>query len=161
MAIRQGDEAPKFSLQAGTGEQVDSALLSGQPFVIYFYPKDHTSGCTIETRQFGALLEEFSSAGARVFGCSTGDVAAKADFASSCGAPDLPLLADPDHQVAEAFGAWQMRRGAEGGAMRVARTTYLVGADGVVLRVWEAVDPDGHAAEVLEAVRSLSDRAAS
>ncbi len=152
MALKSGSRVPEFSLTAGTGEVVDSRELRGRPWVIYFYPKDHTSGCTIETRAFGRLLADFRAAGAAVYGCSVGDVDAKRDFAASCGAPDLPLLADPDHRVAEMFGAWGQRSGGEG----VLRNTFLVDSDGVVARAWTGVQPEGHAEEVLQAVRGLA-----
>ena len=152
MALKSGAPVPEFRLTAGTGEVVDSRELVGHPWVIYFYPKDHTSGCTIETRGFGRLLPEYRALGARVYGCSVGDTAAKRDFAASCGAPDLPLLSDPDHRVAELFGSWGPRAGGEG----VLRNTFLVGAQGVVLRSWTGVQPEGHAEEVLQAVRELA-----
>lgn len=156
MTVQPGDPAPRFSLGAGTGETISTETLQGQPFVLYFYPKDHTRGCTIETREFGNLLADFQSLGVRVFGCSIGDAAAKADFAASCGAPDLPLLADPEHAVASTYGAWKARETPEGEVMGVARTTFLVGRDGRVARRWDAVVPEGHAGEVLVAARGLS-----
>ncbi len=152
VALKSGSRVPEFRLTAGTGEVVDSRDLGGHPWVIYFYPKDHTSGCTIETRAFGRLLAEFRAAGAAVYGCSVGDVDAKRDFAASCGVPDLPLLADPDHQVAEMFGSWGPRPGGEG----VHRNTFLVDSEGVVVRSWTGVQPEGHAEDVLQAVRELA-----
>jgi thioredoxin-dependent peroxiredoxin len=146
--LQPGDEVPDFSLQAGTGRTVSASELRGQRWVIYFYPKDNTPGCTIETGEFGRSLSDFTQRGVEVFGCSVGDVDAKAQFASACGAPDLPLLADTDHHVAELFGVWKSN-GSSGG---VARATFLVGDDGRVERVWEAVKPAGHAATVLAAV---------
>src|SRR5487761_836303 len=148
--LKPGDGVPDFRLQAGTGRLVDSAELRGQRWVIYFYPKDNTPGCTIETGEFGKSLSGFRARGVHVFGCSVGDVDAKTKFAEACGAPDLPLLADPDHQVAELFGVWRVGQapGSRGG---VVRATFLVGGDGTVESVWDAVRPAGHAAEVLAA----------
>jgi peroxiredoxin Q/BCP len=152
--LQKGDRVPSFRLEAGTGEVVDTQDLLGQRWVIYFYPKDNTSGCTIETREFGKALAAFASQGVRVFGCSVGDVAAKKSFASSCEASDLPLLADPDHQVAEGFGVWGQRKFAGREYMGIARTTFLVSDKGQVEQVWQDVKPEGHAAEVLAATRT-------
>jgi len=148
--LKPGDQVPEFTLAAGTGETVDTAKLRGQRWVIYFYPKDNTPGCTIETGEFGRALPEFAKHQVKVFGCSVGDVAAKAKFAEACGAPDLPLLADPDHHVAELFGVWQSSPERPSGS--VGRSTFLIGADGQVERVWETVNPAGHAAALLTAV---------
>ncbi|MGH7640954.1 MAG: peroxiredoxin [Candidatus Dormibacteria bacterium] len=145
--LQPGDSIPDFSLQAGTGATVASLRLQGQRWVLYFYPKDHTPGCTIETKEFGAAQAEFRSRGVEVFGCSDGDVAAKTAFATDCGAPDLPLLSDPDHAVASAFGTW-----VDGGTREVGRSTFLIDAKGRVERVWPRVKPSGHAAEVLAAL---------
>ncbi|MGC1185262.1 MAG: peroxiredoxin [Candidatus Dormiibacterota bacterium] len=145
-----GDEVPDFSLLSGTGQKTGPSQLRGRRWVIYFYPKDNTPGCTIETREFGQAMAEFTERSVAVFGCSVGDVAAKATFAAACDAPTLPLLADPDHHVAELFGAWKPSVTGAGGG--VARVTFLVGADGKVERVWESVKPAGHAAAVLAAV---------
>ncbi|MGA7363064.1 MAG: peroxiredoxin [Candidatus Dormiibacterota bacterium] len=148
--LQPGDQVPDFTLPAGTGQTADTAELRGQRWVIYFYPKDNTPGCTIETGEFGRALPEFAQHQVQVFGCSVGDVDAKAKFAEACGAPDLPLLADPDHRVAELFGAWKSSPERPVGS--VARATFMIGADGRVERVWESVTPAGHAAAVLQAV---------
>ncbi len=148
--LQIGDQVPQFRMEAGTGEVVDSRELVGKRWVIYFYPKDNTSGCTIETREFGLAQEALLARGVLVFGCSVGDAAAKKSFAASCGATGLPLLADPDHKVAEQFGVWQLRKSADGEHMGIARTTFLIGKDGMVERVWEGVKPEGHAQEVLD-----------
>ncbi|MHB1500341.1 MAG: peroxiredoxin [Candidatus Dormibacteria bacterium] len=150
--LQVGDGVPAFRLEAGTGATVDSGDLVGTRWVIYFYPKDNTPGCTIETREFGLAQPELRDRGVLVFGCSTGDAAAKKGFAVSCDAPELPLLADPDHEVAQAFGVWGPRSFAGREYMGVARTTFLIDAQGRVERVWEEVKPDGHAGEVLAAI---------
>jgi len=150
--LRPGDRVPDFRLQAGTGQTVDSRDMQGKRWVIYFYPKDNTPGCTIETREFGLALPDFAQQGVQVFGCSVGGVDAKAKFAETCGAPDLPLLADEDHRVAQLFGVWTGSDDSGSADGRVARNTFLIGADGTVEQVWEAVKPAGHAAEVLSTV---------
>ncbi len=150
--LRVGDTVPAFRLEAGTGATVDSRDLLGTRWVIYFYPKDNTPGCTIETREFGLLQSELRDRDVLVFGCSIGDAAAKKSFAVSCDAPELPLLADPDHEVAQAFGVWGPRRFAGREYMGVARATFLIDPQGCVERVWEEVKPDGHARDVLTAI---------
>ncbi|NNM96402.1 MAG: peroxiredoxin [Candidatus Dormibacteraeota bacterium] len=152
--LEVGDSVPTFDLEAGTGERVGTARLRGSRWVIYFYPKDNTSGCTIETREFGQALPEFSARGVRVFGCSVGDAAAKKAFAESCDAAALPLLADPDHQVAEAFGVWGQRTFAGNTYMGIARTTFVVDPEGRIEHVFADVKPTGHAAEVMAVLPS-------
>jgi thioredoxin-dependent peroxiredoxin len=147
--LKPGDDVPDFRLRAGTGQMVDSQALRGRRWVIYFYPKDNTPGCTIETREFGLALPDFSKQDIQVFGCSVGGVDAKAKFAEACGAPDLPLLADEDHHVAELFGAWKPNEKIGDVVGRVSRSTFLIGLDGKVEQAWETVQPQGHAAEVL------------
>ncbi|MGC2192966.1 MAG: peroxiredoxin [Candidatus Dormiibacterota bacterium] len=148
--LQPGNQVPDFTLQAGNGQTADTTELRGQRWVIYFYPKDNTPGCTIETGEFGRSLPDFFKQGVQVFGCSVGDVEAKTKFAEACGAPDLPLLADPDHHVAELFGVW--KSSPDGPSGGVARATFLVDGDGRIERAWESVKPAGHAAEVLAAV---------
>ncbi len=150
--LQVGDRVPEFRLEAGTGETVDSRELLGQRWVIYFYPKDNTPGCTIETREFGLAQEALRSRGVLVYGCSVGDAAAKKSFATSCGAAHLPLLADSDHRVAEQFGVWQPRESGGQASMGIVRTTFLIDPEGRVERVWEGVKPEGHAQEVLASV---------
>ncbi|MGH7608799.1 MAG: peroxiredoxin [Candidatus Dormibacteria bacterium] len=154
--LEVGDPVPVFQAESGGGGTVAAAGLLGSRWVIYFYPKDKTPGCTVETREFGQELPRFRAAGITLYGCSTGGVQAKRDFARACGAPDLPLLADPDHSIAEGFGVWGERRFMGKTYLGVLRTTFLVGADGRVEHVWEGVEPTGHAAEVLAAARGSS-----
>ncbi|MGC2295755.1 MAG: peroxiredoxin [Candidatus Dormiibacterota bacterium] len=147
--LKPGDDVPDFRLHAGTGRTADSQALRGKRWVIYFYPKDNTPGCTIETREFGLALPEFAKQNVEVFGCSVGGVDAKTKFAEACGAPDLPLLADEDHHVAELFGVWKPNEDSGSADGRVARSTFLISQDGKVEQVWTTVQPAGHAAEVL------------
>ncbi|MGA8428101.1 MAG: peroxiredoxin [Candidatus Dormiibacterota bacterium] len=147
--LKPGDEVPDFRLRAGTGQTVDSQALRGKRWVIYFYPKDNTPGCAIETKEFGLALPDFRKLNVEVFGCSVGGVDAKTKFAEACGAPDLPLLADEDHHVAELFGVWKPSEVSGSMDGKVARSTFLISPDGKVEQVWETVQPAGHAAEVL------------
>ena len=150
--LKIGDLVPSFDLESGSGGTVGAEGLRGQRWVIYFYPKDNTSGCALETREFGQALPEFAARGVAVFGCSVGDAAAKKSFAASCDASNLPLLADLDHTVAEAFGVWGERTRMGQTYLGIARTTFLVGADGRIEQVFKDVKPAGHAAAVLAAL---------
>lgn len=158
--MKVGDAVPHFRLKAGTGETVESQALLGQRWVIYFYPKDNTSGCTIEATEFGRALPDFKRSGVRVFGCSVGGVKAKTEFAVACGAPELPLLSDPDHKVADSFGVWRERTKMGRTYMQTARVTFLIGPEGKVEKIWDQVVPQGHAADVLEELSRVGARSA-
>jgi len=152
--IEPGQKAPAFTLNDQDGNTHRLSEYSGRPVVLYFYPKDDTSGCTKEACDFQASLPRFKPSKAVVLGVSILDEASKAKFAKKY---DLafPLLADKEHAVAEKYGVWQKRSLYGRLFMGVARTTYLIGADGKVVRRWDKVKVDGHADEVLAAVNAL------
>jgi peroxiredoxin Q/BCP len=139
MTLQPGDAAPDIEAENQHGETVTPDWDGVS--VVYFYPKDDTRGCTIEAEQFQTELETYDEAGVTVYGVSVDDVASHADFAEKY---DLAfdLLADPDAEVADAFDV-EMDRGV------TLRTTFVV-VDGRVQAVYEGVDPDGHAREVLQ-----------
>jgi peroxiredoxin Q/BCP len=122
--------------------------------VLYFYPKDDTPGCTKEACDFRDSLPRFKASKAAVLGVSILDEASKARFADKYDVT-FPLLADPDHDVADKYGVWQKKSRYGRTYMGIVRTTYLVGPDGKVARRWDNVKVDGHAEEVLEAVKAL------
>ncbi|MSO62673.1 MAG: thioredoxin-dependent thiol peroxidase [Acidobacteria bacterium] len=155
--IEPGKKAPSFSLPDQAGKAHTLADYAGQPVVIYFYPKDDTPGCTKESCAFQDHLPRFKKSKAAVFGMSMLDAKSKAKFAKKF---DLtfPLLADEDHAVMEKYGVWQEKSMYGRKYMGVARTTYLIGADGKVVKRWDGVKVDGHAEEVLAAVQSLWDQ---
>ena len=152
--IDPDQKAPAFSLNDQQGKTHRLSDYSGRPVVLYFYPKDDTSGCTKEACEFQASLPRFKSGKAVVLGVSILDEASKAKFAAKY---DLafPLLADEDHAVAEKYGVWQKRSLYGRWFMGIARTTYLIGADGKVAKRWDKVKVDGHAADVLAAIEAL------
>jgi peroxiredoxin Q/BCP len=150
--LKIGEQVPTFELESGIGGKVSTDGLRGSRWVIYFYPKDNTTGCALETREFGQALPKLAARGVSVFGCSVGDAAAKKAFAESCDASALPLLADLDHKVAEAFGVWGERIYAGSTYMGISRTTFVIGPEGIIEQVFENVKPAGHAAEVLAAL---------
>jgi peroxiredoxin Q/BCP len=152
--IEVGRKAPAFSLQDQDGRSHTLKDYAGRPVVLYFYPKDDTPGCTTEACTFEAGLKDFAAAGAAVLGVSILDSRSKAKFARKHGLT-FPLLADEDHAVAEAYGAWQEKSMYGRKYMGVARITYLIDPAGKVARRWDTVKPADHPAEVLEAVRAL------
>jgi thioredoxin-dependent peroxiredoxin len=152
--IEAGSKAPAFSLKDQQGKTHRLNDYQGRPLVLYFYPKDDTSGCTKEACAFRDNLPKFKSGEAAVLGVSILDEASKARFANKYDL-NFPLLADADHEVAEKYGVWQKRSMYGRSFMGVARTTYLIDANGKVARRWDKVKVDGHAQEVLAAVNEL------
>ena len=152
--IDRGAKAPAFTLndQHGTAHRLHD--YQGAPVVVYFYPKDDTPGCTIEACDFRDLLPKFKAGPAVVLGVSVLDEASKASFAKKH-ALTFPLLADAEHAVADTYGVWQKRSLYGREFMGIARTTYLIDASGKVARRWDKVKVDGHADDVLAAVRGL------
>jgi peroxiredoxin Q/BCP len=151
--VDPGKKAPAFSLNDQDGKTRRLADYAGRPVVLYFYPKDDTPGCTKEACAFRDNLPRFKPSKAVVLGVSILDEASKARFAGKYDLP-FPLLADPDHSVAEKFGVWQKRSLYGRTYMGIARTTYLIGPDGKVAKRWDNVKVDGHAEAVLEALNA-------
>jgi peroxiredoxin Q/BCP len=146
-----GELAPGFKLPSDEGRNVSLEDLRGSPVVLFFYPKDDTSGCTTEVCEFRDHWADVTEAGAVVLGVSPDPVASHVKFRKKFSLP-FPLLADVDHAVAEAYGVWGEKsmygRKYEG----IHRTTFLIGPDGRIARVFEKVKPEGHAGEVLAAL---------
>jgi peroxiredoxin Q/BCP len=151
-----GETAPDFSLPTDGGDVFTLSSHRGRPVAIYFYPQDMTEGCTIENREFSALLPQFEAEGAVVVGISPDSIDSHCRFRDrfSLGAP---LLSDPDHAVIEAYGCWALKKLYGREYMGVVRTSFVVGADGRIAAVLPAPRIKGHAAKVLEAVRALPD----
>ena len=152
--IDPGKKAPAFTLKDQRGTSHRLSQYAGRPVVVYFYPKDDTSGCTKEACAFEDNLPKFKRGKAVVLGVSILDEASKAKFAAKY---DLtfPLLADADHGVAEKYGVWQKKSLYGRAFMGIVRTTYLIGPSGKVARRWDNVKVDGHADAVLAAVGEL------
>ena len=153
--IEPGKKAPAFSLKDQAGRTHRLGDYAGRPLILYFYPKDDTPGCTKEACAFQDNLPRFGKSKAAVLGMSVLDEASKAKFADKYSLT-FPLLADPDHEVIDKYGAWQEKSMYGKTYMGVARITYLIGADGKVVRRWDGVKVDGHAEEVLEAVGAIA-----
>ena len=152
--IDEGKKAPAFSLEDQDGKTHRLKDYAGRHVVLYFYPKDDTPGCTVEACAFRDATPDFSKVKAVVLGVSVLDARSKAKFAKKHGL-DFPLLADVNHAVAEAYGAWQEKSMYGRKYMGVARITYLIGPDGKVLKRWDKVSPSTHADEVLAQIRAL------
>jgi peroxiredoxin Q/BCP len=148
MPAAEGDRMPPFTLRSDTGETVDSADLSGAPLLLYFYPKAFTPGCTTEACDFRDRHEVFGAAGYRIFGISPDSPERLARFRAEHALP-FSLLSDPDHAVAEAFGAWGIKRQYGREYEGMIRSTFLVDAEGIIARAWRNVRAKGHAERVL------------
>jgi peroxiredoxin Q/BCP len=149
-----GDLAPDFTLETDDGPPVSLAALRGQVVVLFFYPRDDTSGCTVESCEFRDLLPRFDEVRARVLGISPDPLTSHAKFRAKHGLT-YPLLADVNHAVSERYGVWQEKSMYGRRYMGIARTTFLVDRDGRIARVFEQVKPAGHAAEVARAAEAL------
>ena len=149
-----GDTAPDFTLPQDGGDDVTLSALKGAPVVLYFYPRDDTSGCTKEAIAFTGLLPEFEAAGTKVFGISKDTVAKHEKFRTKHEL-GVGLLSDADNTVCEDYGVWVEKSMYGKKYMGIERATFLVGADGTIAQVWRKVKVPGHAEAVLEAVKGL------
>ena len=152
--LEPGAKAPAFTLASDSGQKVKLADLAGNPVVLYFYPRDDTPGCTREACAFRDRKAELTKLGANVLGVSTDDVASHAKFRDKY-TLNFPLLADPDHKVAEKYGAWREKNMYGKKSMGIQRSTYLIDAQGKVVKVWKKVSVDGHDEQVIEALKAL------
>jgi peroxiredoxin Q/BCP len=152
-ALDVGSRAPAFKLKDQSGKELSSSALAGSPYVLYFYPKDDTTGCTKEACGFRDSQRSFGRL-ARVIGVSPDSEASHARFAEKYGLP-FTLLADPDKTLADAYGVWVKKQNYGREYMGIARSTFLVDAKGVIQKAWRGVRVDGHVDAVLEAAKAL------
>jgi len=152
--INEGDRAPDLDLATSDGRNVHLAR-PGSPVVLYFYPKDDTSGCTREAQDFSALAGEYERAGAMVLGVSRDPMDKHNKFIGKYGLT-VPLASDEDGRISDAFGTWVQKSMYGRKYMGMERSTFLIGSDGKILRAWRKVKVPGHAQQVLEAVREHS-----
>ncbi len=146
--LQAGDAVPDFSVESDSAGSVSANGLRGRRYVIYFYPKDDTPGCTKEACSFRDRMPDFEGLGVPVFGASADDAKAHARFVGKYQL-NFPLLIDPEKKLLEAFGVWAEKSMYGRTYMGVLRATFVVGADGKVEHVWPKVKPEGHGAEVL------------
>lgn len=151
LELQPGDAAPDFTLPRSGGGTLSLHDLRGRRVVLYFYPKDDTSGCTKEACEFRDTSEQIDAADAVVLGISPDGVASHDRFRQKYGLP-FALLADEDHAVADRYGVWQEKSMYGKKYWGIARTTFLIDGDGKIERIWERVKPAGHAADVLATV---------
>jgi thioredoxin-dependent peroxiredoxin len=152
--LRTGQHAPQFELPAGDGGHLTLSALLGRPVVVYFYPKDDTTGCTAEAIDFSRLKPEFTKAGATVIGISPDSAKKHGKFKAKYDL-SVDLAADEERTAIEAYGVWVEKTMYGRKYMGVERSTFLIGADGRIARIWRNVKVPGHAEEVLEAVKAL------
>jgi peroxiredoxin Q/BCP len=151
--VEEGKTAPDFELTSGAGERVKLSDLRGKPVVLYFYPKDDTSGCTTQACGIRDAYAEFQQRGAVVLGVSPDNEASHVKFREKYSLP-FTLLADPDHDVAEDYGVWVEKNAYGKKKMGVERSTFIIDSEGNVAKVMRRVKPDTHADDVLAALPS-------
>ncbi len=154
MALAVGDMAPDFDLPTDGGGRVKLSAHAGKAVVVYFYPKDDTSGCTKEAQAFSDLADEFAALGIPVIGISPDPVKSHDKFKAKYNL-NLILAADEDKTALEAWGVWVEKSMYGRAYMGVERSTFLVGADGKIAKAWPKVKVPGHAEEVLAAAKAL------
>jgi thioredoxin-dependent peroxiredoxin len=154
MTLTLGTAAPPFSLQATGGQDITLAGLKGRKAVLYFYPKDDTSGCTLEAQNFQALKQKFDKADTRIIGISPDDLKSHDKFRTKYNL-DLSLASDENKGTLEAYGVWAEKSMYGRKYMGVERTTVLIDRNGTIARIWAKVKVPGHAEEVLAAAEAL------
>jgi thioredoxin-dependent peroxiredoxin len=152
--LSEGDRVPDVRLEGMNGETVSPADFRGNKLVLYFYPKDDTSGCTREAQDFTALAAEFEKEGTWILGVSKDSPASHAKFSDKYGLK-VRLASDSDGKVCEAFGTWGEKSMYGRKYMGIDRATFLISRDGTIARIWRKVKVPGHAQQVLEAAREL------
>ncbi len=153
--LSEGDRVPDVELEGMNGEKVSPADFRGNKLVLYFYPKDDTSGCTREAQDFTALAEQFEKEGTWILGVSKDSPASHAKFTGKYGLK-VRLASDSEGAVCEAFGTWVQKSMYGRKYMGIDRATFLINRDGTIARVWRKVKVPGHAEEVLAAARELA-----
>ena len=152
---KEGDQAPDFKLPDDQGRDISLSDLRGKPVVLYFYPKADTPGCTIEANEFRELKPKFDKSGVVVLGVSADQVKKQAKFRDKYKL-NFPLLSDPQFEAIEAYHARRMKQFLGKSFLGIVRSTFLIGPDGRIAKVWDKVKAKGHAAEVLEAAKQIS-----
>lgn len=152
--LAEGKKAPAFKMKASGGREVSSSALKGKPYLIYFYPKADTPGCTKQACGVQEALPALGRIGLEVIGVSPDAMPPIEKFAKKYNLA-FPLASDEDHKVAEAYGVWVQKSMYGKTYMGMERSSFLVGADGKIVKIWRKVKPEAHAAQVLEAAAAL------
>ena len=146
--VEEGKQAPEFELESDTGETVRLSDLRGKSVILYFYPKDDTPGCTTEACEFRDAYDRFREQGVEVIGVSPDAAGSHRKFKDKYELP-FPLLADPDHAVAEAYGVWKEKKNYGKTYMGIDRSTFVIAPDGTLVMALRGIRAAGHAADVL------------
>src|SRR5437016_8386419 len=147
--VSEGSPAPDFELVSDADERVQLSALRGKPVVLYFYPKDDTPGCTTEACEFRDAYDRFRDQGVEVVGVSPDPVDSHQKFKSKHELP-FPLLADTEHELAEAYGVWGEKKNMGRTYMGVTRSTFVIDPEGKVVKAMVGIKPAGHAAQILD-----------
>jgi len=150
--LEEGEKVPSFELHDANGETVKSSEFKGKKFVVYFYPRDFTPGCTIEADEFSKEYKKFQKIGATIIGISTDSVESHKKFVEKMNIPYV-LLSDPESEVSKKFGVWGKKQFMGREYMGIQRSTFLVDEKGKIFKVYPSVKPKGHAEEVLAALK--------
>jgi peroxiredoxin Q/BCP len=151
--LKEGDRAPAFRLPADDGREVSLKDLRGKHVLLYFYPKASTPGCTAEAIEFRDLKKEFDKLNTVILGCSADSLEALAKFKAKQKL-NFPLLSDPDFKVIEAYEARRMKSFLGKSYLGIVRSSVLIGPDGDIEQIWATAKSKGHAAEVVEALKT-------
>ena len=154
MSVQEGDAAPDFTMPASGGRTVSLSALRGKPFILYFYPKADTPGCTKEACAFQEALPQLGAIGLDVIGVSPDKMKPIDAFAEKYGL-HFPLASDETKEVAERYGTWVEKSMYGRKYMGMERSTFLIGADGAVRKIWRKISVPGHADAVLKAAQAL------
>lgn len=152
--LEEGQKAPELKLPSETGTPIDLAAMKGQPVVVYFYPKDDTTGCTAEAKAFTEKHKQFTALNATLIGISPDSVASHKKFKAKYDL-SVTLGADVDKAVATTWGVWVEKSMYGKTYMGVERSTFLIGKEGQIARIWRKVKVPGHADAVLDAIKAL------
>ncbi|CAH2715676.1 Putative peroxiredoxin bcp [Neobacillus rhizosphaerae] len=152
MTVQIGKQAPDFRLEANNGETVSLANFKGKNVVLYFYPKDMTPGCTTEACDFRDQAHQFNDVNAVILGVSPDPVERHQKFVEKYGLPFM-LLADTDHQMAEDYGVWKLKKNFGKEYMGIERSTFIIDKEGKIVKEWRKVQVKGHVEEALSFIR--------
>ena len=152
IVLKEGDHAPDFRVLADDGRTVSLADYRGNNLILYFYPKANTPGCIHEANGFRNMFDDFQAQNAKIAGVSADSVEAQSKFSEKLNL-NFPLLADTEFELIEAYGARRMKSFLGKTFLGIVRTTFWIGPDGKIVKIWNGVVPKGHAAEVLEALQ--------
>jgi len=152
--VQIGQALPAFTAQATSEQTISSADLKGKNVVIYFYPKDSTPGCTTEGQNFRDAIDDFAAANTVIYGVSPDSLKSHENFKAKQAFP-FELISDPDKELAELFGVWQLKKNYGREYMGIVRSTFLIDADGVLREEWRNLRVKGHVDKVLEAAKAL------